>query len=270
MLLIGIGVGDPSQLTVEAMKAMNASEVFFVIEKGPEKAELTSLRRELCDRCIDHDNWRIVEVADAERDRAAADYVAAVERWRSSRAQRLEQAIITELRDEQCGALLLWGDPSLYDSTIGVLDEIVKRRRIELTYQVIPGITSVQALAAAHQIPLNAIGGQLRITTGRRLRAQLAAEGDPQSHDGGARELGAEEGVLAEGESVVVMLDAECSFKALAGQGIEIYWGANLGTEDQRLISGIVEDVTQRIERERAAVRARKGWVMDTYLLRRR
>lgn len=260
LLLIGIGAGDPEHLTIQAVKAMNAVDVFFVIDKGADKADLTGLRRDVCERYIEHDRWRIVKIADPERDRAAA-YGAAVDDWRSRRAQRLEEAIVTELGERQCGALLVWGDPSLYDGTLAVVDRITAGGRVPLECEVIPGITSVQALAARHKIALNRVGGEVRITTGRRLREQIAAARGA----GGAGAAGP-----AEGEDVVVMLDSECSFTALAGQDVDIHWGACLGTPEEILISGRVGEVAEQIERARAAARARRGWVMDTYLLRRR
>ena len=34
LLLIGIGAGDPEQLTVQAINAMNTVDAFFVLDKG--------------------------------------------------------------------------------------------------------------------------------------------------------------------------------------------------------------------------------------------
>jgi precorrin-6A synthase len=112
---------------------------------------------------------------------------------------------------------------------------------------VIPGISSLQALAAQHQISLTRTGRPLHITTGRRL----AAEGFP-----------------AHSDDVVVMLDARSAFSVAAGDD-EIYWGAYIGTPDEILIAGRVADVGPRIVAEREAARQRHGWIMDTYLLRR-
>ena len=41
---------------------------------------------------------------------------------------------------------------------------------LPLAVEVVPGITSLQALTAAHAIPLNEIGAPVVVTTGRRLR----------------------------------------------------------------------------------------------------
>jgi precorrin-6A synthase len=248
LLAIGIGAGDPDHVTVQAIKALNAVDVFFVVEKGAEKSDLVDLRREICERYIDDPSYRIVDVQDPERDRTTPAYREAVEDWRRRRAQVWEQAIRDELDDGGLGAFLVWGDPALYDSTLAVIDQIVARGTLELEYEVIPGISSVQALAARHGVPLNRVGGSVHVTTGRRL-----AEGFPEDSD-----------------DVVVMLDADCTFKAVVADDIDIYWGAYIGTEDEILVAGRLSEVGDEIERVRAEARERKGWIMDTYLLRRR
>ena len=68
---------------------------------------------------------------------------------------------------------------------------------------------------------------------------------------------------------VVVMLDGECTFKAVKEANVDIYWGAYLGTADEILISGKLADRSAEIERVRSEARTRHGWIMDTYLLRR-
>jgi precorrin-6A synthase len=74
-----------------------------------------------------------------------------------------------ELSDGECGAFLVWGDPSLYDSTMRIIGAISPSARHEFEYEVIPGISSVQALAAKHRVALNAIGRSIKITTPRTL-----------------------------------------------------------------------------------------------------
>jgi precorrin-6A synthase len=247
LLVIGIGAGDPEHVTVQAIKALNAVDVFFVVDKGHPDDELVRLRREICERYIERPGYRIVELPDPPRDRATPAYTGAVEDWRARRAELWEQAIAGELGEHDCGAFLVWGDPSLYDSTIAILDQILARGGVAFAHEVIPGITSVQALTARHRIPLNRVGRPVQITTGRRL-----AEGFP-------------DGV----EEVVVMLDADCSFRHLPDQEIEIHWGAYLGMDDEILVSGTLQEVGGEIERLRSEARERKGWIMDAYLLRR-
>ena len=46
ILLIGIGAGNPDYLTIQAVDALNRVDVFFVPDKGAEKAALRRLREE--------------------------------------------------------------------------------------------------------------------------------------------------------------------------------------------------------------------------------
>jgi precorrin-6A synthase len=248
LLVIGIGAGDPEHVTAQAIRALNDVDVFFVVEKGQEKHDLVDLRREICDRYVENRSFRTIELRDPERDRTSAAYGEAVEAWRHARAEQWEAAIRTELAEDECGAFLVWGDPALYDSTLAVLDEVLARGELELAYEVVPGISSVQALAARHRISLNRVGGPIVITTGRRLSQGL--------HD--------------EADDIVVMLDAGCAFRRFAGTPMDIYWGAYIGTPDELLVAGDLAAVADEIERVRADARERKGWIMDTYLLRRR
>jgi precorrin-6A synthase len=165
--------------------------------------------------------------------------------WHAARARLWANAIQAELGTDGVGAFLAWGDPSLYDSTLRILDEVA--RHVELRYDVIPGITAVQALTARHRIPLNDVGEPVLITTGRQLRGALK--------DGGLT------------GAAVVMLDGDCAFLCCEPQ-TRIWWGAYLGTADELLVAGTVGEVGERIVAMRAEARTRHGWIMDTYLLR--
>ena len=158
LLVIGVGAGDPEHVTMQAINALNEVDVFFVIEKGHETDELVRLRREICERYIREPAYRIVEIADPPRDRTTPAYRMAVEDWRARRAELWERAIADELDEEGCGAFLVWGDPSLYDSTLAVLEQILERGAVAFEHEVVPGISSVQALTARHRIPLNRVG----------------------------------------------------------------------------------------------------------------
>ena len=248
MLLIGIGAGDPEQVTVQAIRALNRADVVFVVEKEEPAGDLVALRHEILARHLEPGRSpRVVPLPDPPRDRAAPDYRGAVRAWRAARAEVWERAIAGELRDDGCGALLVWGEPALYDSTIAVIDDVLARGRVAFDHEVIPGISSPQALAARHRVPFNRVGGAVQITTGRRLAAGLPADAD----------------------DVLVMLDAECAFARFASEDLHIYWGAYVGTADEILVSGRVADVADEIRRVRREARERKGWIMDTYLLRR-
>jgi precorrin-6A synthase len=245
--VIGIGSGDPEQVTVQAINVLNTVDVIFMVDKGEGKRELTDLRREICARYISGDDYRIVTAADPERDRRAAAYRAAVADWRGQRADIYERLIMDELGDQGHGAFLAWGDPAIYDSTVHVLDQVLERGSVAFDLQVIPGISSIQALAARHRVSLTRTGRPVHLTTGR-----LLAKGFPENAD-----------------DVVVMLDGGSAFTELDLDGVEIYWGAYVGSDDEILISGPAEEVGPLIVAAREAARRQHGWIMDSYLLRR-
>ena len=62
----------------------------------------------------------------------------------------------------------------------------------------------------------------------------------------------------------------EQTFARLADTDLEIWWGAYLGSANEILVSGRLEAVKDEILAKRADARARHGWIMDVYLLRRR
>ncbi|MDG4824056.1 precorrin-6A synthase (deacetylating) [Asanoa sp. WMMD1127] len=243
VLVIGIGAGDPDQLTIEAVKALGRLDAAFLVDKGDEKRDLTDLRRTMLQEYAAR--ARVVTVGDPERDRTARAYPGAVDDWRRRRAALFRDLIRDELTEHQTGGFLVWGDPALFDSTIASLEEI---HGVAFTCRVIPGISSVSALAARHGITLNRVGRAVQITTGRRL----AEHGLPDGVD-----------------DVVVMLDARNAYRTV-DPDVDIYWGAYVGTDDEILRAGKLGEIRDEIDEVRAAARARKGWIMDTYLLRRR
>ena len=229
--MIGIGAGDPEYLTLQAVRALRSLDVLFLLEKGADD-ELAALRRSFVSRVVPG-GVREVVIEDPPRGRGQE----AVAVWRAERFSLISEALA---RETGVGAFLAWGDPSLYDGLITLLEPFAP--------VVIPGISAVSALAARHGIVLNRVGGAVLITTGRRL----ASTGWP-----------------ADVDDVVVMLDAELAFMGVE-EDCSIYWGASLGTPDELLIAGRLRDVRDSIARVRSEARERKGWMFDTYLLRRR
>jgi len=242
--LIGIGCGDPEQLTLAAVRAINAADLLLIPRKGEDKTDLAGLRREICARVLTNTKTRVVEFDLPVRDAEREDYRAAVDDWHDAVAQVWAREIADHLGADGRVALLIWGDPSLYDSSLRIADRLKPRPAIE----VISGITAIQALCAAHKIPLNEIGKPFLVTTGRQLR-----------------DLGWPAGV----ETVVVMLDGGNAFQSLDANGLQIWWGAYLGMPHQIILSGQLNEVGMKIAEMRAQARARHGWIMDSYIIRR-
>ncbi len=248
IFVIGIGVGNPEHLTVQAIAALNAADVIFVLDKGSAADELAHLRDAIAARFLRNPaGCRIVHADSPMRDTAAPDYQGSVEAWHTERARVFAGLIRGELGEDQTGAFLVWGDPSLYDSTLRILDAVRAAGEVAFATRVIPGISAAQALAAAHGIALNRIGGPVVFTTGRRLKAGFPADAD----------------------SVVVFLDSGEALAALPADDLHIWWGAYLGSADEVLVSGRLGEVRGEILRVRREKRAEKGWIMDVYLLRR-
>jgi precorrin-6A synthase len=242
--LIGIGCGDPEQLTLAAVRAINAADLLLIPRKGEDKTDLAELRREICARVLTNTKTRVVEFDLPVRDAEREDYRAAVDDWHDAVAQVWAREIADHLGADGRAALLIWGDPSLYDSSLRIADRLKPQPAIE----VISGITALQALCAAHKIPLNEIAKPFLVTTGRQLR-----------------DLGWPAGV----ETVAVMLDGGNAFQSLDARGLQIWWGAYLGMPHQIILSGQLTEVGMKIAEMRAEARARHGWIMDSYIIRR-
>ena len=240
LILVGVGTGAPGHLTDAGRAALLEADVLLLPRKGHDKTDLAELRLALLRKI--GGAARIAPFDMPLRDERLP-YGERVESWHDAIARRWSEAL-AEAEPRGPAALMVWGDPALYDSTLRIAARLEPPPRL----RVIPGITALQALTAAHAIPLNTVGGSVLITTGRRLRA---------------------EGWPANAETVAVMLDGDCAFAALPAQGLRIWWGAYLGMSSQILDAGPLAEAGPRIVAARAAARARHGWIMDTYLLER-
>jgi precorrin-6A synthase len=245
IFVIGIGAGDPDHMTMQAIKVLNQVDVFFIPDKGTEKSALRDLRISICERFIKDSNYRTIGV-DVPQRASSGDYLGGVDAWHGRLADIYGGLFERELGESEVGAVLVWGDPAIYDSTLRIIERL-RARGLALEFEVIPGISSVQVLAAKHRIALNRIGESVLLTTGRKL-----AEGFPE-----------------QAGSVVVLLDGMQAFASLADQNLEIFWGAYLGTDYEILRSGKLAEVKDEIAAVRKQARERHGWIMDTYLLRK-
>lgn len=242
IILVGIGTGNPDHLTLQAGAALNGADLILIPRKGPDRADLADVRHLILSRVL----TRPVPVAefDMPTRSAGAGYLRGVEDWHDAIAERWRQAIARHEGPKARVALMVWGDPMLYDSTLRIAARLSSAR-----VRVVPGITSLQALCAAHAIALNELAEPVLITTGRRLREG----GWPDAAPG----------------TMAVLLDGECSFTTLDPAGIHIWWAAYVGMAEEILISGPLAEVGPRILARRAEARAQHGWIMDIYLMRR-
>ena len=246
ILIIGIGAGHPDFLTLQAISAMQRADVVFLPDKGEEKAGLNAVRLQMLERAVPEGGYRVAPFTVPERRQAdTPGYKGSIDDWRAELMAAYERLFSVDLHDGETGAFLVWGDPSLYDGTLRIVEDM--QAELDLAVEMIPGISAVQALGAAHKILLNRVGEAVTITTGRRV---AAGEADGLSN-------------------FVVMLDNHAAWQRFAAEDAEIYWGAYLGTADEILVSGKIAAVQDEIARARKAAHERHGWIMDTYLIRR-
>jgi precorrin-6A synthase len=245
LLIIGVGAGNPDHVTVQAIEAMNRADVFFIPDKGEEKAELARFRHALIVRYVRAATFRKVGYRVPTRRSGGDSYEGRVADWHTEIARTYREMLLTELAESQTGAFLVWGDPTLYDSTLRILERVQAGGDIELDCEVIPGISSLQALAARHRVALNAIGRAVMITNGRGLGKRL-----PENV-----------------ESVAVLLNAEKALRQADGE-LDAYWGAYVGMAEEILVSGQLKDIAGDVERRRALARKENGWIMDCLILK--
>jgi precorrin-6A synthase len=246
ILIVGIGSGNPEHMTIQAINALNGADVLYVPTKGSSKTELADVRREIIARYVTNPASRTVEFAVPQRRTADRTYNQSVDQWHAAIAD-IHVGLIRQLGPGESGAFLVWGDPMLYDSTIRIIERVKSLGSVDFEFSVIPGITSLQTLCAAHRIPLNLVGKPVEITTGRKL-----AESFPHKS-----------------ETVAVLLDGEQAFSKVEDPDAMIYWGAYLGTPDEITISGKLSEKSDEILERRRQARAQMGWIMDIYLLRK-
>jgi len=236
--IIGIGMG-PHQVTPEAADALRDADYVIAAEKREGDA-LLAIRREIADAF----DVPVVVIPDPAREREPRGddgYVGAVAGWHAARVAAYE-AVLAERQGT--AAFLVWGDPAFYDSTIRILEAIAARGVVEVEYDVVPGISALQLLAARHRIVLHDIGRPLHVTTGRLLAEAV---------DGGQT-------------NIAVLLNRSVELDGL--EDWTIWWGGNLGRPEEELVAGRVGDVLGEIGAARERIRRTAGWVLDIFVVR--
>jgi precorrin-6A synthase len=246
LTLIGIGTGNPEHLTLQAIGALNRADLILIPRKGADKADLADLRHTICAMHL-NGPAQLVAFDLPVRDSVAPRYLEGVHDWHAAIAATWMREIAAYRPQGGRVALLVWGDPSLYDSSLRIA-ALLQTAGMSLRVEMVPGLSSLQLLTAAHAIPLNTLGSPVLITTGRQLR---------------------EGGWPAGLDTVVVMLDGACAFQTLAPERLHIYWAAYVGMPNQLLAAGPLAMTGPRILMARAEAREEHGWIMDIYLLRR-
>jgi len=138
---VGVGPGDPELITIKAQRILRQAPVICLPKSREEGA---SYVRTLVSHLIDPARQQMVElVFPMTKDRAVLS-----QHW----AAALEQVLVP-LRNGQDVAFVTEGDPFIY-STFMHLHGLVRKYHPEVPVQVIPGVSSINASAAAAGLPL--------------------------------------------------------------------------------------------------------------------
>ncbi|ARU05615.1 precorrin-6A synthase (deacetylating) [Comamonas serinivorans] len=250
LLLIGIGTGNPRHLTQEAIDAIHHADVVLLPHKGRGKSELAQVRLGIL-QTLGIAPEKLAHFDMPLRRQTGDDYGQQVQEWHAAIARRWADTLAAHTAATPGAAaphrvaLLVWGDPALYDSTLRIAALL---GLAPAQVRVVPGITAMQVLCSAHGIALNDVGAPFQVTTGR----QLVEGGWPAGVD-----------------TLIVMLDGQRAYEQVTEPEADIFWGAYLGMPQQLLMSGPLQAVKPHISAERARAREQHGWIMDIYLLRR-
>lgn len=137
---VGVGPGDPELITVKALRTIQQAPVLCV----PKSGEGGSYVLTFISHLVDLQRQQLVElVFPMTKDRAVLET-----HWTAAAEQ-----ILGHLRQGKDVAFVTEGDPCIY-STFMHLHSLIRKSHPELPVEVVPGVSSINACAAAAGLPL--------------------------------------------------------------------------------------------------------------------
>lgn len=140
---IGVGPGDPELITVKAAKALATADVVCVPKSHAKKPSMAlgMIRQIMKDRLKPAEILELVFPMTKEQLNTKKLWV------------KNAQVVASRVNDGKVLAFITLGDPMLY-STFLYLYQTVRESHPEVELEIIPGVTSVTAAAAAAMLPL--------------------------------------------------------------------------------------------------------------------
>jgi len=135
---IGLGPGDPELLTLKGQRLLQQAAVIFL----PVRDKHDSQARKIVERWTDSSRLRELSFRMSRDPRENRD------RWREHAA-----TIAAALEKGQDAAFVTEGDPLLYSTFVHVYGELL-REHPDLSIDIVPGVSSITAGAAALRLPL--------------------------------------------------------------------------------------------------------------------
>lgn len=147
---VGVGPGDPELLTRKAERIISRSPVIFAPTGASDAASYAlSIVEHLLDRSRQQIITRVFPMMKKGPELEAA--------WEEAANEVID--LIDSGRDV---VFITIGDPCLY-STFLYLHRIIRRKRNDIPIEIVPGISSINASAAAAGVPLGIAGERIAI-----------------------------------------------------------------------------------------------------------
>jgi precorrin-2/cobalt-factor-2 C20-methyltransferase len=147
---VGVGPGDPELLTLKAERVLRRTPVICApVASAGDSSHALSIVEPFLDRARQE---VIVRVFPMRKDREGLD-----EFWEEAAA-----TVLDRIRRGKDVAFVTIGDPFLY-STFLYLYRIFRERHPDIPIEVVPGVTSINAAAAAAGIPLAAASERIAV-----------------------------------------------------------------------------------------------------------
>jgi precorrin-2/cobalt-factor-2 C20-methyltransferase len=218
---VGLGPGDPELITLKALRVLERVDTLLAPSRSADQA---SYALQIAAPYLDQRRQRIVRLPFTE-ERQGSDFD---QQWDQHAA-----SVLPVLAGGRSAAFLTEGDPLLYSSFVQ-LSQRLRALAADLTIEVVPGVSSLTAAAAAAGEPLTARSERLAV---------LPAVYDPA----------ALERVLAEFETVVLLkvsrvlprIVATLESLGLAERAVLV---ERCGRPEQRIVRGLRSQGLERAD----------------------
>jgi precorrin-2/cobalt-factor-2 C20-methyltransferase len=205
---VGVGPGDPELLTLKGQRLIASADVIFAPTGSTDEH---SLALEIASPYIDRERQEIVLI----RFPITPSVPVLKETW-----EEHARTVAARLAGGGSGVCLVEGDPSLYGS-FNHLRAALREHHPELPVEVVPGVSSLMAAAAAADMPLSVRDERVAVLSAIRSAGELAD-------------------VLSRFESVVLLkvstgIDAILDGLESAGRVHEATWIRRAGMPEQEI-----------------------------------